>query len=130
MSGYKRRFPCGHSGHGQYCHRCEQEANAEQARIQRSEAKAAWSDTFAADPVDLRFLPRELVAEARAIFEGIGQGRPYQGYKGKRLRYDRDIVSVPLGRDHRILLQEVGDTLVPMEVMSHETYNRKKPGQR
>jgi hypothetical protein len=81
--------------------------------------------------VDLRALPRrELVLEARDVLAGIAAGRPYGEYGGKRLNYDRTIISVPLGRDYRILLRDDDGGLTPIAVMSHEAYNKKKPGER
>lgn len=122
MAGRKRTFPCGHKGKGQYCHRCAQEQEA-QSR------KQAWKDTFAQDPIDLTLLPtRSQVEKARTLLAAIRQGQPYTDFRGKRLHYDRTLISVPLSRDYRILFRDTGDGLLPLSCLSHETYNVKKPG--
>lgn len=81
--------------------------------------------------MDLRALPRrELVSEAKNVVAGIGAGRHYAEFDGKRLNYDRTIISVPLGRDYRILFRDDDGGLMPISAMSHEAYNKKKPGMR
>ena len=131
MAGHKKRFPCGHLGHGRFCHRCCAEAKAEEARLRQAAERTAWQDTFTSDAVDLRSLPRrELVIEARDVLAGIGAGRHYAEFGGKRLNYDRTIISVPLGRDYRILFRDDDGWLMPIVAMSHDVYNKKKPGMR
>ena len=131
MARQKKRFPCGHIGRGQYCHRCKAAEVEEQARLQQAAERVAWQATFASDAVDLRSLPRrELVIEARDVLAGIGAGRHYAEFGGKRLNYDRTIISVPLGRDYRILFRDDDSGLTPIAAMSHEAYNKKKPGMR
>jgi hypothetical protein len=131
MAGQKKRFPCGHVGRGQYCHRCQAAEAEEHARRQQAAERAAWQATFATDAVDLRALPnRELELEARDVLAGIGAGRHPAEFGGKRISYDRTVISVPLSRDYRIMFRDDGDSLAPIAVMSHETYNKKKPGER
>lgn len=137
MAGRKKTFPCGHTGKGQYCHRCAQEQAATQDQRQqrqqraarRAAEKEAWRRTFAADPVDLRGLPsRTLVLKARQILDHVAQSGDYTAFRGKRLGHDRTIISVPLGRDHRILFRDGEAGPQPMEVMTHQQYNTTKPG--
>src|SRR5690606_5996621 len=110
--------PCGHSGKGRFCHRC-QAAKNEQAEGESSsngkgsdegsEAKAekeAWRESFEADPIPLSHLPsRNLVIRARMILSEIGKGAPWHQFNGKRLQHDRNVVSIPLGRRYRILFR-------------------------
>jgi hypothetical protein len=43
-----------------------------------------------------------------AILDQIAAGVPYTRFRGKRFRCDRTIISVPLGRRYRLLLQDEG----------------------
>lgn len=91
----KKTFPCGHSGKGRFCHRCQAAKNEQEAAANGAsnghahangkhpkqrvddggEAKAdkeAWRETFDADPISLRHLPsRNLVIRARQILSEI-----------------------------------------------------------
>jgi hypothetical protein len=126
-----KTFPCGHKGKGQYCHRCEQ-TTAEQEKLKSARAeKQAWQEQFKHDPVDLSILPtRRLVEKARQIIADIASGAPYVNFKGKRMNFDRNVISVPLNHDFRLLYQQTEAGLTLTSVMSHEEYNIKKPGEK
>ncbi len=133
----RRTFACGHSGKGQYCHRCkqaEQEAAARQAsaaaeQVERQQDRQAWEASFAADPIDLRGLQtRERVLKARELLRKLAAGEPYASLGGKRWESDRSVISVPVGRGHRLVLRDEGQRLRPLACMTHEAYNGLKPG--
>jgi hypothetical protein len=145
----KQTFPCGHTGKGRFCHRCETEkrdsseelapgaglavaAAKEPDKIDLDKIdKEAWRETFEADPIPLRHLPSKgLVQRARMILGEIQKGAPWHQFNGKRLQHDRTIVSVPLGRRYRILFRTDEGAPRPVEVLSHEAYNGTKPGRR
>lgn len=133
----RRTFACGHTGKGQYCHACRQ---AEQAaarqqqssaaqQAERQQERQAWEASFAADPIDLRDLQtRERVQKARELLRRIAAGEPYTSLGGKRWESDRNIISVPVGRGHRLVLRDEGGRLRPLACMTHEAYNGLKPG--
>ncbi|MBK9757762.1 MAG: hypothetical protein IPO88_30490 [Nannocystis sp.] len=140
----RRSFACGHSGKGQYCHRCAQEAaeaaarqagaaarqaSAEAEAAQRQRERQAWEASFAADPIDLRDLQtRERVQKARELLRRLADGEPYTSLGGKRWESDRNIISVPVGRGHRLVLRDEGGRLRPLACMTHEAYNGLRPG--
>lgn len=147
----KQTFPCGHTGKGRFCHRCETEKrdSGEGEGKPKAEASAAhsakdadkidldkidketWRATFEEDPISLRDLPSKgLVQRARMILGEIQRGAPWHQFNGKRLQHDRTIVSVPLGRRYRILFRTDEGAPRPVEVLSHEAYNGTKPGRR
>lgn len=146
----KQTFPCGHTGKGRFCHRCETEkrdsggdgkpkpeAGATQAAKEPDKIdldkidKETWRATFEEDPISLRDLPdKKLVQRARMILDEIQRGAPWHQFNGKRLQHDRTIVSVPLGRRYRILFRTDEGAPRPVEVLSHEAYNGTKPGRR
>jgi hypothetical protein len=125
MARRKKKFPCGHRGYGQICHRCAQQ---EQARAQKQQEKQTWKETFDHDPIDLTDLPKNVVIKARKIIMGIEKQRDYREFRGKRLRHDRFIISIPVTRNYRLLCRDCGSILVPEAVISHEDYNVCKPG--
>ncbi|MBD1840149.1 hypothetical protein H6F78_12635 [Coleofasciculus sp. FACHB-64] len=125
MPTRKKTFSCGHKGHGQTCHRCVQERAT---WIQRKQEKQEWEESFSLDPINLRHLPAHLVVKARAIIARLEGSRNYIEFRGKRMRHNRLIISIPLSRDYRMICRDCGTKLVPEEVMSHEEYNVCKPG--
>jgi len=133
----RRGFPCGHQGKGQYCHRCRQEAEHTTRRAQdsasqlaqRQAERLAWEATFIDDPIDLRDLQtRERVLKARDLLRRLAAGEPYTALGGKRWESERSIISVPVGRGHRLVLRDEGGRLRPLACMTHEAYNGLKPG--
>ena len=133
----RRSFPCGHQGKGQYCHRCQQEVASATRREQDSASQLArrqaerelWEASFAADPIDLRDLQtRERVLKARDLLRRLAAGEPYAGLGGKRWESERSIISVPVGRSHRLVLRDESGHLRPLACMTHEAYNGLKPG--
>lgn len=125
MSRRKKKFPCGHKGYGQICHKCAQQ---QATWNQKKQEKNAWEATFACDPIDMRALPKNVVIKAREIIHGLQQQKNYREFHGKRLRHDRFIISIPVTRHYRLLCRDYGSFLVPEAVISHEDYNVCKPG--
>jgi hypothetical protein len=119
----KRTFPCGHKGFGKYCHRCEQEEKLCQKE------KEEWNRSFESDIINLKNLPtKRLILKARSIIKSIQEGKPCKDLRGKKLNYDRSIISFPVDNDYRLLCRKTMDGIIPKEILSHEEYNVKKPG--
>jgi putative NADH-flavin reductase len=132
MAKRKTLFPCGHKGYGKACHRCTQELAAQQQDVQvmaeKKSKKQEKEESFDRDIIDLRGLPDRVVAKARAIISALGENKNYRDFGGKRLRHNRFIVSIPIGRNYRMLCEDCGTFLIPQKVLSHEDYNVCKPG--
>lgn len=132
----RKHFPCGHIGLGRFCHRCARMEKAEPvapASSARTRSMSASPRARHDDPVDLSTLPSEKIAErARDIIRDILRNSvPYTNFGGKRLNYDRTLISVPLGRNYRLLFREgVDGGKTAISALSHEDYNHKKPGRR
>lgn len=128
----KKTFPCGHKGYGRVCHRCEQDKQEAQKldelRAQKQQEKREWEATFDSDPIDLRSLPPHVVLKARSIVSGLNGDSTYRDFGGKRLRHDRQVISIPVTRHYRMICHDDGDFVIPKSVLSHEDYNVKKPG--
>ncbi|NJN61230.1 MAG: hypothetical protein HC795_06620 [Coleofasciculaceae cyanobacterium RL_1_1] len=128
----KKLFACGHKGYGQICHRCEDERKAKESKTvekeQKKLEKQLWKETFEGDPIDLTGLMPNLVMKARNIIHSLDSGQDYRDFGGKRLNYDRQVISIPLNRDYRMICHDVDGKPTPQSVVSHEQYNRTKPG--
>lgn len=122
---YRKRFACGHRGFGQVCHCCAERRRGKQAQVQRRQRlREAWQAGFAEDPIPLSHLPRQVVQKARSILQRLEQGTGFWQLLGKRLSFDRTLVRLPVGYHYRLLCRMEGNDLTPLEVMSHESYNR------
>ena len=128
----KKTFPCGHKGYGQICHRCEEERKArekqQEVKAQKRQEKQEWKKTFDDDQIDLTGLMPNLVIKARNIIDSLKDGQDYRNFGGKRLNYNRQVISIPLNRDYRMICHDVDGKPTPQSVVSHEEYNRTKPG--
>lgn len=126
-----KTFACGHTGKGQFCHRCVQAEKEKAAKIQQqAEAilkKQSWQSQLNASPVPLNHLPKEIASKALQIIEGLNSGKSYLAFKGKRLAEMglRQIVSIPLGLSHRLVCREENDVLTYLEATTHEKYNNR-----
>jgi hypothetical protein len=125
MSRHKKMFQCGHKGYGQICHRCLQEEVIDDR--QRAE-KQSWRNSFSFDSIDLQSLPAHVILKARDIIDGLQNRRDYREFRGKRLRHDRSVISIPVTRNYRMLCLDRDGLLQPQQVISHGDYNTCKPG--
>jgi hypothetical protein len=134
MAMRKKHFCCGHSGLGRFCHRCAQVLDLQRRPQQKSrdqiDPEVSPSTDFrpadGGEPISLSVLPTPcLTQKALSILADIVDHRaPYTRYGGKRLYFDRSIISVPIGYHYRLLLRELEDRRkIPLQIMSHETYN-------
>ena len=121
----KKTFPCGHKGFGRICHRCAQERAALEKKQQ---LKRDWESSFEQDAIDLRNLPKKVVLKSRHIIQQLAEEPNYRIFHGKRLRYNRRVISIPINRSYRLLCRDRGQFLSPEAVVSHEDYNMVKPG--
>jgi hypothetical protein len=122
----KRTFSCGHSGKGQFCHAC---AAAEKSRqghqLERDEARAQRRRAAEDDHVDLSIVSHlsAVQRQAREILRKVSAGEHPFSLNGKPLRSCcGQVISIPVGRSYRLLFD--APTLKPLQLLSHETYNR------
>ncbi|HPP00593.1 MAG: hypothetical protein HPY51_20610 [Candidatus Omnitrophica bacterium] len=127
----KRIFECGHKGKGKFCHRCaqekEQRENEQQRAARREAAKKQWAASFEQDPVDLRGFPKGIVRKARHVLTRIQAGASIAELGGKRMHYDRHILSIPVGNGYRLICQDRNGRVVPQLLLTHEDYNNFHP---
>jgi hypothetical protein len=118
----KKTFPCGHTGKGKFCHRCAAE---EAKRLSRKAEKVELREKLDASGVDLAGLPSHVALKAISIITGMRHGRDYNSFGGKRFGPRRGIISNPVGYSYRMLCQDTGSEIKPVEVLSHAQYNRR-----
>ena len=135
MPTRRKKFRCGHRGFGAYCHRCAQglgsnSGNAARRKKGLSASDAAGRERTECLGVDLCILPHAALRKKaeNALLGIIRDGQPYTAFSGKRMGYDRRVISVPIGRGWRLLLKEREDkSKVVLSLLSHESYNRARP---
>ncbi|MBC8508192.1 MAG: hypothetical protein H8D34_25305 [Chloroflexi bacterium] len=71
-------------------------------------------------------VPRRVLKKARRIICRLDEGHSYWKLRGKRMNYDRDVISIPVGRRWRILASWQDGEAVPQAILSHERYNGSK----
>jgi hypothetical protein len=52
--------------------------------------------------------PTAILLKARSIISRLEAGTPYWQLRGKRLQWNRQVISIPVGRSWRILAKEAG----------------------
>ena len=72
-----------------------------------------------------RNIPLRILSHGRRIILGLEKGKAFSDYRGKRLAPDRDVISIPVGRRWRLLMEWREDRIVPVRLLSHEAYNHK-----
>jgi hypothetical protein len=75
-------------------------------------------------------IPAKIQARADAIADRIREGASLQSLRAKRMKHDRTMISVPVGRHWRLMVEQTKEGLVVGALMSHGDYNGTKPGSR
>jgi hypothetical protein len=71
-----------------------------------------------------RKLPRGIDKKLQFVLEALRQGIAYQNFHGKRLRHNRNLISIPLGSHYRLLCWSQNHQVIPWAVKTHSEYNR------
>ena len=78
---------------------------------------------FSQRRIHVSHTPPDVLRRARLVIERLEGGVPYWRLRGKRLRRDRDLISIPIGRKWQILAVDSGERVIPCRVLSHARYN-------
>jgi hypothetical protein len=73
--------------------------------------------------IDIRHIPLDVLSRARKVILRLEHGESYLAFHGKRLRRNRERISIPLGLKWRMLADEVDGQPLVRRIMSHQTYN-------
>jgi len=68
-------------------------------------------------------LPSSYKNKALKIIQQLSKGESYFLFKGKRLNRKRSVISIPIGRRFRLVCKDIHGKIIPISVMTHETYN-------
>lgn len=69
--------------------------------------------------------PSHVLRKARQVVAQMEKGLPYWKLRGKRLKRNRKVISIPVGRRWRLVgLDEEGTTTLK-ELLSHAQYNTR-----
>lgn len=80
-------------------------------------------ESYREDCVDITRLPPKVVAKARQVIEALHSGASLHQLRGKRFVFDRTLIGIPVTYRYRLLCRHLKAGIVPLKVMSHETYN-------
>jgi len=69
-------------------------------------------------------LPKQIMNKANKVIESITNGKSHANFKGKRLQRNRNIISIPLSNNYRMLLDE-SSKYTHFLILSHAEYNCK-----
>jgi hypothetical protein len=83
------------------------------------------SDFFSRRGILTHNAPVAVLAKARSIIARLESGTPYWKLRGKRLQWNRRVISIPVGRSWRILAQDTGGRVQAQQVLSHSSYNHR-----
>ena len=70
-------------------------------------------------------VPPAVLAKARQIITNLEAGTPYWKLHGKRLQFNRCVISIPVGRTWRILAEDKAGRVQARQVLSHSRYNHR-----
>jgi len=68
--------------------------------------------------------PPYVLEKAKSIIEKIEGGEHFSNLRGKRLIWNRKIVSIPINPDYRIIAEETAGKLKITHVVSHSEYDK------
>ena len=69
--------------------------------------------------------PCGVLAKARSLIVQLEGGTPYWKLRGKRLQWNRRVISIPVGPTWRILAEDAGGRVRARQVLSHSSYNHR-----
>ena len=130
----KKLFKCGHRGKGQYCHRCQQSKTERERKLKKERAiqerkeKAREQSQFLKDKgiiFDANGTPQNVIEKAWQIVKKISEGISPFHLKGKKLKQGKNLISIPIGRNYRLLCLETLSSYKPFHLLTHENYNKK-----
>lgn len=129
MAGRVKRFDCGHSGKGQWCHRCAEVQRGIDAEARAAAERAAaivrrhldFARLFPNQARDRDHFPPQVIERAVELGLALECGEAASTMRGHRMPYDRTVFRFNLPGHHRLVVE--GDGRGPMSVMTHEQYN-------
>ena len=70
-------------------------------------------------------VPSSVLVKARRIITSLEAGTPYWKLRGKRMQFNRYVISIPVGNTWRILAEDRAGRVRAKQVLSHSRYNHR-----
>jgi|DewCreStandDraft_4_1066084.scaffolds.fasta_scaffold255670_2 hypothetical protein len=69
-------------------------------------------------------LPEHIKCKAVSIIQALENGMHFQKLGGKRMEFDRNLISIPVGFSYRMVARDDDGNIVIHHLVSHEQYNK------
>jgi len=83
------------------------------------------NEFFTRRGIRIHGVPPAVLAKARQIISRLEAGTPYWKLHGKRMQFNRCVISIPVGRTWRILAEDQAGRVRARQVLSHSRYNHR-----
>ena len=83
------------------------------------------NDFFSRRGILVHDAPPGVLNKARQIIARMEAGTPYWQLHGKRLQFNRRVISIPVGRTWRILAEDKAGRVRACQVLSHANYDHQ-----
>ena len=83
------------------------------------------NEFFARRGILVHGVPPAVLAKARQIIARLEAGTPYWKLRGKRMQFNRYVISIPVGNTWRILAEDKAGRVQARQVLSHSQYNHR-----
>lgn len=90
--------------------------------------KREFKASFEQDVIDLRGFPNEIVIRTREMLTQVAAKASIASLSGQRLNWNRNMISIPIGKHYRLICEDRNGQIVPKKLLSHEDYNAAHPG--
>jgi hypothetical protein len=81
------------------------------------------NDFFSTRSIECDRLPENVLEKAESIVLRIENGEHFQRLGGKRMYFDKTLISIPVGMKYRIIARDANGQLSVKYVVTHERYN-------
>jgi hypothetical protein len=95
----------------------KQQIKEEKKERERRRRRIKWQKKFADDPINLRHLPKHVVKKAWRKIQLLRSGAGFRRLDAKRMQHSRNWIRIKLGNSWRLMARDVGDRIVPVEVL-------------
>ncbi len=71
----------------------------------------------------LKKIPQRIKEKILRIIKCLSENSDYRIYQGKRIKRNRNLISVPVNKQYRIVFKIIETRLVPIFASTHNKYN-------
>lgn len=120
----KKVFSCGHRGKGRVCQRCAQERGEQQVRAELRAERQALAERL---NVRVGQFPNEVLVRAGDVLaQAQRKGtRALRACGAKKINANSALLSVRIGRDHRMVFRTDHGSPQFLELLTHASYDSR-----